>query len=492
MPRLPQINKFKGDYSQSFSQWISQFEAHLKANGSDEAKYKDILLCCCEDAAFSAIMSEIGRDAAITYAGLKTVLSDKFTGNDYRRTLESKLRSTRFTKGMKITSFITELCQIIKELYNVTDETAIKSIAVSHVLSTLDSDMRDEIKILELTGNMKLENILELIQSKLYQNSLQHFSAHVDPRTNHSAQFISTANQNADPNNDIKELKQMMKLLLENQLLSQTSGVQHFTRKKTCSNCNKEGHLSNQCYKLKTCYICKRKGHISINCPNKDQPFVDSSAGEIFTQGCKNDLESVKRVMLKVNISGKDINFLYDPGSEYTILPKHLYDSLPIKPPLLPTDQFGIGINKSKFKFDGIAYLELSFSRQDGSNYRLQYEPILVSSDISQAIFGIHTEFRFQSVYRNHTQHELVFSPPDGHDDINVKYFSESKTGVNSAFIQVAKATIVKDQQITFLDGAVKGSKILENKHYVFAGTDGLQDLEFADIKFEGCINNPF
>ena len=204
MPRLPQINKFKGDYSQSFSQWISQFEAHLKANGSDEAKYKDILLCCCEDAAFSAIMSEIGRDAAITYAGLKTVLSDKFTGNDYRRTLESKLRSTRFTKGMKITSFITELCQIIKELYNVTDETAIKSIAVSHVLSTLDSDMRDEIKILELTGNMKLENILELIQSKLYQNSLQHFSAHVDPRTNHSAQFVSTANQNADPNNDIK------------------------------------------------------------------------------------------------------------------------------------------------------------------------------------------------------------------------------------------------------------------------------------------------
>ena len=296
MPRLPQIHKFKGDYSQSFGQWIGQFEAYLKANGSEQTKYKDILLCCCEDAAFSAIMSEIGRNAGVTYDGLKTMLRNTFCGDDYKRTLETKLRNTRLTEGVKITSFITEICQISKELYSITDQEAVRSIAISHVLSTVDSSVREEINFLELTGNMKIENILGLIQSKHYKNPLQHFSTCVDPRTNHNTSFASTTNQSLDQNSDIKELKEMMKLLLQNQ----EPGVQS-TLKKICSNCNQTGHHSNQCYQLKTCYICKRKGHISKNCWYKDQPSVGSSAGEVIFGERKSDLESVKQVMLSIN-----------------------------------------------------------------------------------------------------------------------------------------------------------------------------------------------
>ena len=192
--------------------------------------------------------------------------------------------------------------------------------------------------------------------------------------------------------------------------------------------------------------------------------------------------------MLTVTISGKNINFLYDPGSEYTILPKHLYDSLPMKPPLLPMDQFGVCINKSKFRFDGIAYLQLTFNRQDSSVYELPYEPVLVSSQISQAIFGIHTELRFKSVYRNNDNNELIFSPPDAYD-INIKYFSENKSGVNAAYIQVSKATILKDKQITFLQDRVTSTK-LEGEKHVFEGTDSFHDIEFADLKLSGCVTN--
>ena len=82
---------------------------------------------------------------------------------------------------------------------------------------------------------------------------------------------------------------------------------------------------------------------------------------------------------------------LYDPGSEYSIFSISMYEKLSVKPPLLPVKRRGVGINNSKFQFDGVIYVNLQFTRQDNSVYDLQYEPVLVTSEIKQCIFGLHT-----------------------------------------------------------------------------------------------------
>ena len=44
MPRIPDIQKFRGDNSQSFLNWIRQFEAQLAANGIEDDRKRDVLL----------------------------------------------------------------------------------------------------------------------------------------------------------------------------------------------------------------------------------------------------------------------------------------------------------------------------------------------------------------------------------------------------------------------------------------------------------------
>ena len=53
------IMKFKGDNNQSFSEWISQYEAHVTALGVKDDKKISTLLCCLESTAFSAVTQMI-------------------------------------------------------------------------------------------------------------------------------------------------------------------------------------------------------------------------------------------------------------------------------------------------------------------------------------------------------------------------------------------------------------------------------------------------
>ena len=118
-----------------------------------------------------------------------------------------------------------------------------------------------------------------------------------------------------------------------------------------------------------------------------------------------------------------------------------MYERLSVKSPLLPVNRCGVGINNSKFKFDGVIYVNLQFTRQDNSVYDLQYEPVLVISEIKQCIFGLHTEVRFEKVERDHKDCQLrIFPPSDG--VITVKYFRENAKRLNSACICVAKTLI--------------------------------------------------
>ena len=178
MPRIPNIQKFRGDNSQSFLNWIRQFEAQLVANGIEDDRKCDVFLCCCDEATFMILSSETANDNEFTYQNAKDLLERTYTGTNYKRTLESKFRSLRFRKGMKINQFFSELFTVIRGLYDIHDENAIQSIAISHVVSNLDDAVKGDVKLLQLSGNVKLENILELAESKMQNNYLQSFGSY--------------------------------------------------------------------------------------------------------------------------------------------------------------------------------------------------------------------------------------------------------------------------------------------------------------------------
>ena len=114
----------------------------------------------------------------------KTCRKGRTKGQNYKRTLESKFRSLLFRKGMKINQFCSELYTVIRELYDIYDENAIQSIAISHVVSNLDDALKGAIKLLQLSGNVKLENILEIAESKMQNNYLQSFVSYQQHQQN--------------------------------------------------------------------------------------------------------------------------------------------------------------------------------------------------------------------------------------------------------------------------------------------------------------------
>ncbi len=105
-------------------------------------KRKDVLLCCTEGSAFTFTSKSILENPGITYDNLKQAIKIEFCGEEYKRTLQAKLRNLRFRKGMKVTSFAHELRTIVSELYAIQEKNAVEAIATNHVLSALDNEIR--------------------------------------------------------------------------------------------------------------------------------------------------------------------------------------------------------------------------------------------------------------------------------------------------------------------------------------------------------------
>ena len=108
------------------------------------------------------------------------------------------------------------------------------------------------------------------------------------------------------------------------------------------------------------------------------------------------NIDNMSQILI-INTRNAEPNviMLYDPGSEYSIISRSLYEKLSLKPPLLPVNRCGVGINNLKFQFDEVIYVNLQFTHQDNSVYDLQYEAVLVTSKIKHFISGLHTELRF-------------------------------------------------------------------------------------------------
>ena len=146
------------------------------------------MLCCLEDSAFTLTSQRINAENDITYNNLKAALAEAFSGEDYKRTLETKSRNLKFTKGTNKNLFCNSLRALIRKLYNLTDldETSIDTIALNHVIAQLDERVRKDVKMLQLAGNKSLERLLELVNDKLNGNRvvLVHDTGSNDSRSN--------------------------------------------------------------------------------------------------------------------------------------------------------------------------------------------------------------------------------------------------------------------------------------------------------------------
>ena len=100
MPKIPSIEKFRGANDKSIIQWLSMFEAQCRAleisEQHNKRKWRDILLVFTSNDAFATILAALNENNAMSYEAVKRRLTDKYSGEEYKRHLESKLRNLKF------------------------------------------------------------------------------------------------------------------------------------------------------------------------------------------------------------------------------------------------------------------------------------------------------------------------------------------------------------------------------------------------------------
>ena len=94
-----------------------------------------------------------------------------------------------------------------------------------------------------------------------------------------------------------------------------------------------------------------------------------------------------RRITFKLQVGKQDLDFLFDSGSQHSMMPRKVYDQLADRPPLSPVNVSGIGVAGNKFCIDGVAYLNLKLITTNGMIYTLEYEPILVTAAVDTCIF---------------------------------------------------------------------------------------------------------
>ena len=180
---------------------------------------------------------------------------------------------------------------------------------MNHLLSTLDESLRGEAKIFQLTGNKTLKNLLEFVNIKMGLQSLSH-----------GVEYAAVVGQNSI-NDRLTRLENMMEKLLTDHT-SQNN-------RRFYSNYQKSGHFFGNCFALRKCFNCNKKDHIAQNCKKTHSAPTTVNSLEGFT---KEHLEPEKRTLINVCVSDKLVSFLCDTGSQYTIITRKTYDSLPNKP----------------------------------------------------------------------------------------------------------------------------------------------------------------
>ena len=230
----------------------------------------------------------------------------------------------------------------IKELYGLQGNAndAIDAIAINHVVSGLSEEIRSQAKILQLTGNKSLNCLLELVEDKLSGNML--FVNSSTARDKNNAPKVES--------DRITRLEQMFETLLK-----KIDDIDETKSKQICNHRGKANHAESSYFKLDTCFKCNSKGHIAKLCKQNDSETASlklENPKKYDRQ--KKNLIAAERFLLKIKVCEKLYEFLYDTGSQFSIIKRSIYDDLPNKQLLHGVTQRGIGIEGSKFIFDGV------------------------------------------------------------------------------------------------------------------------------------------
>ena len=183
-------------------------------------------------------------------------MKERFCGDDYKRTLQAKLRNLQFRKGTKIIPFVHELRTTVRELYGITTEEAIEGIAISHVLATLEDSVKKKVQVLQLAENQRLENLLELVDSLLAGNPLALSTLKVRNENTQSRTATSagaaTATSGRSYDKRLDRLENMFEKLMTRM---DDASRKPATSSVTCDNCGERGYNRERCFKLKKCYF---------------------------------------------------------------------------------------------------------------------------------------------------------------------------------------------------------------------------------------------
>ena len=171
-----------------------------------------------------------------------------------------------------------------------------------------------------------------------------------------------------------------------------------------------------------TCANCGKSNHSEDNC---------------FKFDCTTS-QTLKKINFESKYFGERINIF---ARHWASIFDYDYDRLPTKRALQQVEQSGVGIDGSKFAFDGIVYLNLVLSNEEGETFELSYEPVLFPSQVSSNTFGFNSEEKFTSCCRNSENNIITFTTRS-RKSLKVKCYREN-IEATTAYIRITKSAVV-------------------------------------------------
>ena len=204
----------------------------------------------------------------------------------------------------------------IREFYNVRDLEAIDKIGTNHALSFIDEPYKSDVRLLQLSENTRLESLLELLSMKINSSGVELLQV--------------SANYTIPESDRIDRLKTAVeKLTVQVSLLTSKGNPSSITTP-VCEHCNKKWPIKSRCLKPMTCNKCLKRGHIAKFCTENTNPSSSTRYSDFIlmeeTTIMSQTLPKAPRIMIPISIFDSTYEFLYDPGSMFTMIPRSVYD----------------------------------------------------------------------------------------------------------------------------------------------------------------------